>query len=444
MLIKNHQSYIPNKVFSGILVAVYLFSMAFPRAVFAMPAQIGKEELAATKHEPKGSANQEISQSLFDDRQVVPLLAASQVQYLDLVVDETRGVLYGADKTGNKIDVISMADLSVTTSYLLVSGALPTGIDLSPDGNELAVAQSGLSRVKFINLADGTTSETPSALSGSSTKVTDVLYGRPGVLYALSSNGLHVINTTIVPHAEDAAQYIPDNSSAYSEGFGAISSDKNTLYYVTGTCCTGYNRLSKFNISSGLAKPVESNYTYVYGSGSRTNIRLNLIDANTLLTSFGTIYDTSTFAPVARNGQVASPTVALASRDFYVTFFNNTSTPDVLYFLDRQSSYKISSLAMVSGTPGALAATNDGGTLFVSSTGGMTKFDIGTTPLGTPISLPQSLKQYRDFVFDMQRFVVYGTDASNRIDVIDQNTGNVLNSYLLPNGANPIGVDLSP
>jgi len=128
-----------------------------------------------------------------------PTVTASQVQYVDLVVDEARGKLYGADKAGSKIDVIDVNDLSITSSHTLASGALPTGIDLSPDGNELAIAQSGLDRVKFINLTNGTISELSSALSGSSTKVTDVIYGRSGILYALSNNGLHVIDRLSFP-----------------------------------------------------------------------------------------------------------------------------------------------------------------------------------------------------------------------------------------------------
>src|SRR5215207_3236684 len=132
-----------------------------------------------------------------------PSIIPSIVKYEDLVVDKARNRLYGADKASNKIDVINIVDLSVVNSYSLVNGALPSSIDLSPNGNELAVAQSGLSRVKFINLTNGTMSEIPSALSGSSTLVTDVIYGQSGSLYALSSNGLHVIDLTVTPHVED-------------------------------------------------------------------------------------------------------------------------------------------------------------------------------------------------------------------------------------------------
>jgi len=382
----------------------------------------------------------EISQTVSESQQSLPLTAASQIQYVDLMVDEARGKLYGADKTGNKVDVIDMNDLSVTSSYFLATGALPTGIDLSPDGNELAVAQSGLDRVKFINLIDGTTLDMTTRLSGSSTKPYDVLYGRSGLLYVLSNNGIHTIS--IPTHAEDTTQYV---ASASDDKFGSISPDKNTLFYVTGNCCGGYNSLHKLNISAGLSKPTELGYVYLYNSDYKRDIRLSIAEDSTLLTSFGSVYDISNLMLRAKNGQTMYPVIALSGRDFYATAYDNTSGADALYFFDKQSSYKIATLSTgVSGTPGAMAVTGDGNTLFVSSTGGMSKFNIGATPPGTPISLPQSLKQYRDFVFDMPRGVIYGTDASNRIDVIDQNTGNLLQSYLPANGTNPTGIDLSP
>ena len=133
--------------------------------------------------------------------------------------------------------------------------------------------------------------------------------------------------------------------------------------------------------------------------------------------------------PVAKNGQVSSPAIAIPGRSFYATSYDNSSSSDLLYFFDRQSSYKISSVSNVIGTPGALAVTSDGGTIFASSTGGMTKLSIESTAPGAPVGLPQSLNQYRDFAFDMQRHVVYGTDASNRIDVIDQATGIVVRRH---------------
>ncbi|MBI5351844.1 MAG: M4 family metallopeptidase [Chloroflexi bacterium] len=368
----------------------------------------------------------------------------SIVKYDDLIVDEARNKLYGADRLGNKIDVINMTDLSVSTSYTLVNGALPISLDLSPDGNELAIAQSGIGFVKFVNLIDNTISEIPAVLSGSSTKVTDVIYGRPGVLYALSSNGLHVINLTVSPHAEVATQFV--NTGSYEQRFGSISSDKNTLYSVTGTCCSGYNALYKYDVSDGLTKPLLLKQTHLRGTGYSKGIRLSLLNDTSILITSGAVYNTSNLTPKGKNFQLLNPAIALPGKDFYVSLYDNTAvTADNLYFYDNESSYKLSSLSTgVTGTPGAITATSDGNTLFVSSTGGLAKFTIDATPPGTPIALPVSQHQYNDLVIDMLRGLVYGTDKSGRIDVINLDTTNVVNSYLLPSGANPIGIDLSP
>ena len=365
----------------------------------------------------------------------------SMIKYEDLVVDEARGKLYGADKVGSKIDIIDMNTLMVTGSYLLVNGAAPTGIALSPDGNELAVAQSALSQVKFIDLTNGTMTELASSLIGSATKGFDVIYGRSGILYVLSNNCIHVINLTVSPHAEDTAQYIAYDSD---EKFGTLSSDKNTLYYVTGTCCSGYNSLHKIDVSAGLAKPVELSYTVLYGSGYLKNIRLALIDDSTLVTSFGSVYNTTNLTPKAKKTASVLPMTNLPGRSFYVVVDVN-ATPDQLLFFDNNSSYQVSTLSTgKNGTSGAIATTSNGDTLFVSSNVGMTKFTIGATPPGTAVGLPASNHVYKDLAIDVAHNRVYGTDTSNRIDVMDLQTFAVLNSYLLPAGAIPSGIDVSP
>lgn len=360
-------------------------------------------------------------------------------KYADLVVDEARGKLYAADSVNSKIDVIDMDSLLVTNSYLLVYGAAPVSIDLSPDGNELAVAQSGLGQVAFIDLNTGVITQLATYLSGTSTKVFDVIYGRAGVLYALSNNGLHVVNLTQVPHAEDSSQHLAFTSN---EKFGAISSDKNTIYCVTMT--NGNNSLHKINIAGELTKPTQIGYTYLYGSSFLTNSRLALINDETLLTSFGRIYRTSNMTLIAKKSLKMLPSAVLPGRSFYVTI-DSTPNPDQLLFWDNDNSYQVSWLGTGrNGTPGAMVASSDGGTLFVSSTAGMTKFTIGATPPGTAVALPASNHAYKDLALDLPRGRVYGSDSSNRIDVMDINSFAVLNSYLLPVGAKPIGIDLSP
>src|SRR5258708_22572870 len=59
----------------------------------------------------------------------------------DLALDEARGVLYVANFTANRIDVMSLATNTVQTSINVPQQ--PNGISLSPDGHWLVVSHYG-------------------------------------------------------------------------------------------------------------------------------------------------------------------------------------------------------------------------------------------------------------------------------------------------------------
>ncbi len=64
--------------------------------------------------------------------------------------DEARQQLYGSDRSGGKVDVISMSTLQVLSSIPV--GSQPAGIDLDPNGDELAVALYGQGEIAFVDL----------------------------------------------------------------------------------------------------------------------------------------------------------------------------------------------------------------------------------------------------------------------------------------------------
>src|SRR5580704_14814439 len=59
----------------------------------------------------------------------------------DLALDEARGVLYIANFTANRIDVMSLATNTIQTSINVA--AQPSSVSLSPDGHWLIVANYG-------------------------------------------------------------------------------------------------------------------------------------------------------------------------------------------------------------------------------------------------------------------------------------------------------------
>src|SRR5262249_10057390 len=80
----------------------------------------------------------------------------------DIALDESRGVLYIANFTANRIEVMSLADRSIQTSMNVA--AQPGALTLSPDGQFLLVAHFGnfnppdtsRTAITLINLNDGT------------------------------------------------------------------------------------------------------------------------------------------------------------------------------------------------------------------------------------------------------------------------------------------------
>src|SRR5271170_7349104 len=62
-------------------------------------------------------------------------------QGADLALDEPRGVLYIADFTANRIDVMTLADHTVHTSFNV--NPQPGSLSLSPDGQYLVIVHFG-------------------------------------------------------------------------------------------------------------------------------------------------------------------------------------------------------------------------------------------------------------------------------------------------------------
>src|SRR5258707_3014706 len=62
-------------------------------------------------------------------------------QAADIALDEQRGVLYVANFTANRIEVVSLADLTIQTSINVAPQ--PSSLALSPDGHYLVITHYG-------------------------------------------------------------------------------------------------------------------------------------------------------------------------------------------------------------------------------------------------------------------------------------------------------------
>lgn len=141
--------------------------------------------------------------------------------YFDLVYDASRQRLYGSIEETGEVEIRSATTLAVIQTLDLGTSAF--GLDMNPAGNQLAVALEADGEIALINLntlGSAGTLTMPGAY--------DVVYGRPGRLYAVGNaptdEELHVFDTNTMAVVGKSSQDVGLRSSL------SITADKNTLY----------------------------------------------------------------------------------------------------------------------------------------------------------------------------------------------------------------------
>ena len=368
--------------------------------------------------------------------------------YYDIVMDETRGFLYGSDPTGHKIDVISMATLKVVKKFRLVNGATPLGIDLSPDGQELAVAQSGASTLIFLNSETGAeiarifTDTTQAAAPweiGSYNVPFDVIYGSAGRLYSSGAPGamgldyLHIINTDTHEEIAKSDYYVRSLNSL------GMSSDKNTLY--VNLFGRSPHEILKIDVSADIL-PDPSGQPSASGASGR-NFALTPDNTKLFLDS-GQVWN-SDLTEKLGSTELSGYLAILPAFNVVAMTVDQTDSKAIAFFnLSDYFGVKIYTLP-VKGSLGPMVVTSDTTKLFVSTSVGIVKVDLSAGLPGVVISLPAGQIPYFDMIADEARGVLYGSDLTgHKIDVISMASQQVIGKYYLVNGASPTGIALSP
>ncbi len=209
-------------------------------------------------------------------------LPTGALPYSDIVIDEANGVLYGSNTTGHKIDVISASTLQVVNEIRMVNGGSPKGMDLSPDGSELAVALSGSNQIAFIDTSSLTVSA--SVIPDESDFPFDVKYGRSGRLYSSGSpysggfEYIHVIDTTTHTNVSRSGFIVRAGPSL------AVSADND---YLLANEQFSPNKLYKFDITTDtIPSPTSTQHT----SGFTANTYILLSDETKVFTSTGQVW----------------------------------------------------------------------------------------------------------------------------------------------------------
>lgn len=370
----------------------------------------------------------------------IPLPVGSR-PYFDMELDETRGVLYGSDSAGHKIDVISVETLKIVKRFRLVNGAFPKGIELSPDGRELAVAEFGASNITFLDLDTGKVIAQVIPVSGYEIFPWDVAYGRAGRLYSTGNpysygmDFLHVIDTythtDITTISEDAEVIRAFPTLAVSPDGGSV--------YVNEVW--SQSELKKYDITTDI--PIKIASTETKNSHHSTQFALSS-DGSLLFLNDDQVWDSNLKAKIGSTQQPGR-VISLPSLDA-IAVLQDYSNGEVISFYDTKNYYGITSYNLPSlGKLGPMEASADGGKVFISSSKGISVIDLSLGFPGSPIPLPRGSQPYADLVLDEHRGVMYGSDsAGHKIDVISMSTLKVIKRFRLVNGASPRGIALSP
>lgn len=174
----------------------------------------------------------------------------------DLALDESRGVLYVANYTANRVDVVSVPSGSVQTSFNVAS--LPSSLALSPDARHLVIAHYG-------NFA------APATSANALTVIDLVTRGRQtyalglpplGVAFALDGRALVVtsgdfflfdpvsgVTQTLTTISDLAARTLPVPPANFPPNIVAASvsasADRRHIYGLTDTFTFHYNAISR-------------------------------------------------------------------------------------------------------------------------------------------------------------------------------------------------------
>src|SRR5665213_2894144 len=106
----------------------------------------------------------------------------------DLALDPTRGVLYIANFTANRIDVMSLQSNTIQTSINV--GAQPSSIALSPDGHQIVATDFGNAA------APGSPSNALTVIDLTNQGTQTFSLGNPPIGVAFGADGLALVVTT--------------------------------------------------------------------------------------------------------------------------------------------------------------------------------------------------------------------------------------------------------
>lgn len=333
----------------------------------------------------------------------------------DIALDEARQVLYIANYTANRIDVVSLGDYSVKTSMNVA--AEPSALSISPDGRFLVVAHfapfiapstaNNALTIIDLNTNARQTFTPPGAplavqfgIDGKALLVTNV-----GFLLLDPTTGATETLRAISLSAKPLPAGVGDTPSSIVASSMGASGDLSILYGVvaggsdSNTLHFRYNVNSKSLLLSSWVNdpPLGPRSLSVSRDGANYIVGWNYYASNlNVVASFPNpsgILNVGTHAIDSKRGLIYSQfSVAAAS----ATTGGAATGPQspILYVQDADNLTILEKLQLPENLSGKSIMTSDGSLMFSVSDSGVT-----VIPIGSLISIPRILANAEDVVF---------------------------------------------
>jgi DNA-binding beta-propeller fold protein YncE len=296
--------------------------------------------------------------------------------YFDLIVDPGRARLYGSNYRAGTVDVLSTAGQVIAS---LPVGQRPAGVDLSPDGRELAVALSEAAQVAFVDVESlkVTRRVTPAGTLGPN-RPWDVVYGRRGRLYSVGNSGSEGIDFVHTFDAATKAELGRSTTVVRAAPRLAITADGDTLFVAESDFWP--NSLQSFDVRTSTPERVAG---APHGSAVARTLAI-APDGGRLFASSGQVWPADLTGPVGNAAAVVDEVrygldveYAPSSGRLYI------SGGSTVYEVDA-ASYAILRQHAVAEVAGVARVSADGGTLYISTRQGVERWALHRTLL--PIS----------------------------------------------------------
>jgi YVTN family beta-propeller protein len=361
-----------------------------------------------------------------------------------VVVDAAGQFAYVTRKTANQVDVVSIANKSVVASINV--GTAPAGLDLTPDGTKLYVANSGSANISVVNVATRTELRkipVPPVNNDNPLSIATLTDGTAIFTNTFGGSGggvLRRVNLTTDAISPDAGGGDVPNISEHS--YVRASQDHTRVSLMVGNDSGGYSYLYS-TVTHNWARnhiDVFLRDIAINGNGSRVLLDTSFSSwftngSNTVTGSVDASQGHSVAMSATGTGyRIDNGSVEVLDSDHFLVT-GTLTLPDAVTTVNSNGVQH----AVVTPNGSTLVAITDNGVSIISTANPTpvpppTPTGTATVPIGGTLS---------DVVVDSAGQFAYATNqTTNRVQVVSLASNTVVAT--IPVGSKPLGLDLTP